>query len=35
MISFILGTFFGGIVGVLTMCLMIVAKDADQLGREK
>ena len=29
MLSFIAGLMVGGIVGVFTMCLMIVAKEAD------
>lgn len=36
MISFILGTMFGGTVGVFAMCLCTVAKEADkQNGMDK
>ena len=28
---FLLGTFVGGVVGVVTMCLMTIAKENDKL----
>ncbi|MBR1422400.1 MAG: DUF3789 domain-containing protein [Ruminococcus sp.] len=30
MLMFILGTFFGGLAGVVTMCLCTAASDADK-----
>lgn len=30
MIAFILGSLFGGAVGVFTMCLCVTAKEADR-----
>lgn len=30
MINFLLGSFFGGTVGIFTMCLCTVAKEADK-----
>lgn len=29
MIGFILGTFFGGLIGVFSICLCVAAKDDD------
>lgn len=30
MLNFLLGSFFGGTVGVFTMCLCVSAKEADK-----
>lgn len=35
MIRFILGTLFGGIVGVVTLCLCIAAGEADRMIENK
>ncbi|MCM1507334.1 MAG: DUF3789 domain-containing protein [Ruminococcus flavefaciens] len=30
MLNFLLGSFFGGTVGIVTMCLCVSAKEADK-----